>query len=213
MIIKYISRQQDSASSQDTFLTKKGKKIKKQFHWFCQNKGFNITEKTTPSILGFKNLIKYFNNFLMGKVLTCSRKISPDNKPSSSAKNGVIRLERKFIVSGSADKSIKVLNLETKQLVHHFPNAHEGQVNSVAVSPDGKYIVSACKDHSIKIFDLETMQEVHHFNHAHQDDISCVIVSPDSKYIISSSYDKSIKILDIKTKQEVHHFVGAHDGI
>ena len=64
----------------------------------------------------------------MGKVLTCSRKISPDNKTSNNAKGYTIKFERKFIVSGSADKSIKVFNLDNKELVHHFANAHEGNV-------------------------------------------------------------------------------------
>jgi len=63
----------------------------------------------------------------MGKVLTCSRKIAPDNKPSNNTKGYTIRLERKYIISGSADKSIKVFSLENKEEVKHFPQAHEGK--------------------------------------------------------------------------------------
>ena len=32
----------------------------------------------------------------------------------------------KYIISGSEDKSIKVFDLQTKQQVRHFENAHKG---------------------------------------------------------------------------------------
>ncbi len=35
--------------------------------------------------------------------------------------------DSKYIVSGSADQSIKVFDLDTKQQVYHFVNAHESK--------------------------------------------------------------------------------------
>jgi len=35
--------------------------------------------------------------------------------------------DNRFLISGSEDKSIKVFDLPTKQLVHHFENAHKSK--------------------------------------------------------------------------------------
>ena len=36
--------------------------------------------------------------------------------------------DNRFIVSGSSDKSIKVFDLQTKQQLHHFADAHQGTI-------------------------------------------------------------------------------------
>jgi len=58
----------------------------------------------------------------------------------------------KFIISASRDQSIKVFDLQTKQQVQHFQNAHDKYVNTVAVTNDDKYIVSGSWDQSIRVF-------------------------------------------------------------
>ena len=37
-----------------------------------------------------------------------------------------ITSDARFIVSGSGDKSIKIFDLESKEPVHHFKDAHTG---------------------------------------------------------------------------------------
>jgi len=108
-------------------------------------------------------IVSTFLNLLAG-ILSVA--LTPDNK---------------YIVSASYDKSIKVFDLQTKQLVHHFRNAHEGNdilfqslindlavIPSVAVTPDNRYLVSGSSDGSIKVFDLHTKQQVRHFQNAHE---------------------------------------------
>ena len=88
----------------------------------------------------------------------------------------------KFIVSGSEDRSIKIFDLKTKQLVHWFKDAHNGlfrkgfffltfqdAITSLAVSTYNgcSIIVSASSDKSIKVFDLQTRQQIHHFRKVH----------------------------------------------
>lgn len=121
----------------------------------------------------------------------------------------VVTTDNKFIVSGSADRSIKVYDLQKQTHVHHFQNAHEDQITSVAVTSDNRFIVSASADKSIKVFDFQTKQEVHHFQNAHSRLIRSMAVAS-NKFIVSASADKSIKVFDIRTKQEVHHFRNAH---
>jgi len=38
----------------------------------------------------------------------------------------VVTSDNRYIISGSEDKSIKIFDLGTKQLVHHFETAHKG---------------------------------------------------------------------------------------
>ena len=80
------------------------------------------------------------------------------------------------------DKTIKIFNLQSKQQLHHFVDAHTGN-----------YALSIC------LF-------------TYIDGIMSVTVSKDSKLIVSGSADKSIKVFDIHSKQQVHHFVDAHSG-
>jgi len=55
-----------------------------------------------------------------------------------------------------------------KEPHHHFQDAHQGIIQSVAVTSDSKFIISGSSDKSIKVFDILTKQEVHHFQDAHQ---------------------------------------------
>jgi len=88
--------------------------------------------------------------------------------------------DSQFIVSGSIDRVIKILNIETKQEVFEFKEAHQrifftlfrlqtplGWIKSVKVTPDGQFIVSCSDDRSIRIFDIQTKQLVHCFKNAH----------------------------------------------
>ena len=55
------------------------------------------------------------------------------------------------LVSGSGDKTIKVWELATGQIVHTLIG-HTGPVSSVVISPDGQTFVSGSKDYTIKIW-------------------------------------------------------------
>ncbi len=95
-----------------------------------------------------------------------------------------VTCDNRYIISGSSDKSFKVFDLQTKQQVHHFENAHQGKypllrqdlflilcldaVRSVAVTSNNKFIVSGSADKSIKVYNIETQQLIHHFENVHQ---------------------------------------------
>ena len=50
------------------------------------------------------------------------------------------------VISGSADKTLRLWDIETARCVGRF-EGHTEQVNSVAVSPDGRYAVSGSAEH------------------------------------------------------------------
>lgn len=39
----------------------------------------------------------------------------------------VVTSDNKYLISGSSDRSIKVFDLNTKQEIYHFKNAHKGK--------------------------------------------------------------------------------------
>ena len=61
----------------------------------------------------------------------------------------------KYIVSASNDKSIKIWDKETCNLISTL-NGHSSFVKSVGISYDSKYIVSGSADKTVKLWDKET---------------------------------------------------------
>ena len=65
----------------------------------------------------------------------------------------------KHLVSGSADKTVKVWDSQTGKEECTL-TGHSGYVRSVAYSPDGKHIVSGSADKTVKVWDSQTGKEV-----------------------------------------------------
>ncbi|KKR67263.1 MAG: NWD2 protein [Candidatus Uhrbacteria bacterium GW2011_GWE2_40_58] len=66
-----------------------------------------------------------------------------------------ISSDKKWIVSGSEDCTIKVWNVKTEECMRTL-EGHRNRVYSVVFSPDGKWIVSGSYDKTIKIWNGET---------------------------------------------------------
>jgi WD40 repeat protein len=62
----------------------------------------------------------------------------------------------KHIASGSDDKTIRVRDTDTGQIVSGPFTGHDRCVTSVAYSPDGKHIASGSQDNTIRIWDADT---------------------------------------------------------
>ncbi|WP_271254809.1 NACHT and WD repeat domain-containing protein [Pseudanabaena sp. Chao 1811] len=103
----------------------------------------------------------------------------------------------KTIASGSYDKSIKLWNLEGKEL--STLTGHSNWVRSVAFSPDGKTIASGSYDKSIKLWNLEG-KELRTLM-GHSNGVLSVAFSPDGKTIVSGSSDNSIKLWNLEGKE------------
>jgi len=62
----------------------------------------------------------------------------------------------KRIVSGSHDKTLKVLDAQTGQETLTL-KGHSSDVKSVSFSPDGKRIVSGSGDETLKVWDISSL--------------------------------------------------------
>lgn len=81
----------------------------------------------------------------------------------------------------------------------------DGEVLSVALSPDGRTIVSGQGDGTVTLWDVasgETLWSIA----AHEDELTSVEVSPDGERVISSGFDGQAVIWDVATQQQVVSF-------
>ena len=116
----------------------------------------------------------------------------------------------KQVISGSADNTLKVWNLEpTGDLNYEILtlSGHANGVKAVAVTPEGNQIISGSDDKTIKVWNLATGEEKFTFT-GHEKTVNAVVVTPDGKRVISGSSDKTIKIWNLKTKKEMFSLNG-----
>ncbi|AFZ21799.1 protein kinase domain-containing protein [Allocoleopsis franciscana] len=117
-----------------------------------------------------------------------------------------ISSDGQLIASGSEDKTIKVWNLGTGQLLRTLTGHSEG-IRSAAISPDGKWLASGGDDKTIKLWNLDTGKLLRTLT-GHSDIVQSVTISPDGKLIASGSNDKTVKLWNLETGQEIRTLTG-----
>ena len=96
----------------------------------------------------------------------------------------IVTPNNKYVLSASDDLSIKIFDLETKDLVHQFFYSHDGkylqwnlsqifidQITVLSMSPGNRFVASGSKDCSVRIFDIETKQLVHQLANIHNGNV------------------------------------------
>ncbi|KAK3353868.1 WD40-repeat-containing domain protein [Lasiosphaeria hispida] len=117
--------------------------------------------------------------------------------------------DSKLIISGSADKTVKIWDAATGSCMQTL-KGHSNGVHSAAFSPDSRLIISGSADKTVKIWDAATglcMQTLK----GHSGKVYSVAFSPDLKLVISGSYDETVKIWDIATESYTQTLKG-HSG-
>src|SRR4051794_38253762 len=88
----------------------------------------------------------------------CSHAWVEDNKQSIIGVTSVaVSSDGNTIISGSWDKTIKVWDLKSGQLLQTL-TGHSSSVTSVTVSSDGNTIISGSEDKTIKLWNTQTFQ-------------------------------------------------------
>ncbi|MBW4567109.1 MAG: WD40 repeat domain-containing protein [Tolypothrix carrinoi HA7290-LM1] len=97
-----------------------------------------------------------------------------------------------ILVSGSRDKTIKIWDLETGELLRTLKGHRDG-VDAIALSPDGEIIASGSSDKTIKLWHLQTGELLGTFR-GHTDTVTALAFTASGEMLVSGSLDKTIKI-------------------
>jgi len=85
---------------------------------------------------------------------------------------------------------------------------HQGQVLSIALSPDGKRMVTGGWEGGIKVWDIATGKELITLPEPAENAIVCVAFSPDGRRIVSGGDSGEIKVWDADSGNEVVKLIG-----
>jgi WD40 repeat protein len=100
------------------------------------------------------------------------------------------------LVSGSRDKTIKIWNLRSGNLLRTL-GGHTSDVNSVAISRDGQTLISGSGDHTIQVWNLNNGTLLRTLS-GHADWVTSVAISRDGQTLVSSGgRDRTIKIWNL----------------
>ncbi|CEG77190.1 Putative Guanine nucleotide-binding protein subunit beta-like protein [Rhizopus microsporus] len=104
-----------------------------------------------------------------------------------------------LIVSGGWDKIVKVWDLTKLKLRTNFIG-HNGNVNTVTISPDGSLCASAGKDGVVMLWDLSDAK--HLYSLEANAPVNALTFSP-NRYWLCAATANGIKIWDLETKSIV----------
>jgi len=131
---------------------------------------------------------------------------------SSFVNSLAISPDGKILASGSWDKTIKIWNLETGELISTL-TGHSDRVNSVAISSDGQMLASGSSDETIKFWDLHSGELLCTFP-GHSMEVNSVAISPNGLVIASSGgADNTIKLWNLRTGELLRTLRGHSDNV
>lgn len=109
-------------------------------------------------------------------------------------------------VSGSADRTLKVWNLDTGLLLRTLVG-HADSINAVAVTPDGKQAVSASYDKTLRVWNLDSGLEVFQLT-GHTDVVNAIAIPQNVHQAVSCSDDHTVRVWNLTTGEEIHTLTG-----
>ena len=121
-----------------------------------------------------------------------------------------ISRDREILASASADKTIKIWQLNTGQELHTLWG-HTDAVLSIAISSDGEILASGSADKTIKIWQLSTGRELRTLR-GHSGQVYSVAINPNGDILVSGSEDKAIAIWQISTGRLLRTIGGWFSG-
>jgi WD40 repeat protein len=131
---------------------------------------------------------------------------------SSFVNSLAISPDGKILASGSWDKTIKIWNLETTELLGTL-TGHSDRVNSVAISYDGKMLVSGSSDETIKFWNLHNGDLLCTFP-GHSMEVNSVAINPKGQIIAScGGADNTIKLWNLRTGELLRTLKGHSDNV
>lgn len=170
----------------------------------------NVPKENFEQLLEILDHFDIQNNKNLLKVLKKNLPIDYDTSLFSKDILDALRLmkEELVVISGSADKTIKIWKVETGELV--IKNvAHHNNIWNVLISNDKKNLFSGSSDGSIKIWNIEQDKLIKKKTFTtKRSKVYSISISPDDQYLVSGHSNGSIKIWNASSGDLIHHIVG-----
>lgn len=96
------------------------------------------------------------------------------------------------IASGSSDKSLKMWDLRSHNLIQHYP-AHADSVTNISMHPSGYYMLSSSKDSTLKIWDLREGRLLFTLQ-GHSGPVNAASFSHDGHFFASGGADQLVMV-------------------
>ncbi len=106
----------------------------------------------------------------------------------------------KILASASADKTVRLWDVASRQPLGTPLTGHKDHVRCVAFSPDGKILASASEDKTVRLWDVASRQPLATLS-GHGGPVYSVAFSPDGKILASASEDKTVRLWDVASRQ------------
>jgi centriolar protein POC1 len=118
---------------------------------------------------------------------------------SAPVKSVDFSCDSKMLVTGSDDKSVKLLNVGDKKLVATMCS-HTNWVKCVRFSMDARLIASCSDDKTVKFWDVAKKTLNYTLTDYHAGVVNSVRFHPDNSLIGTACFDKKLRLFDVRSK-------------
>ena len=135
-----------------------------------------------------------------------SRREKISFRPHSTVADACFSPDGKLIATASWDRSIKIWNRETGQVVSKVIGS-DSSLNSIDFHPEGTHLLTASDDATATLWEIESGRMVLSFE-GHTDRISDAMFSTSGDQILTVSADRTARVWDAETTKTIQIFEG-----